>query len=126
MMKKLFLLLVVTLGGLTQAGAADKVEFALFFSPSCVHCNKLKQEYWGQLKQKYQDRVHFTEYDITQNGNHLIFQETAKAYGVPPQKLGYPAAAVGSEFLVGYPAQIGVYAETAIEKAILLNEKTNV
>ena len=25
--------------------AADKVEFALFVSPSCVHCNKLKAEF---------------------------------------------------------------------------------
>ena len=101
---------------------AEKVEFVLFVSPTCVHCNKLKREYWDKLQQKYKDRVHFTMYDITQEGNHLIFMETAKAYGV--EKLGYPAAAVGSSFLVGYPTEIGTYAENAIEKALLLHEKT--
>lgn len=108
------------------ADGQEKVEFALFVSPSCVHCNKLKQEYWGQLKQKYQDRIHFTEYDITQSGNHLVFMETAKMYGVPERQLGYPAAAVGSTFLMGYPTQIGTYAENAIEKALLLREPTRV
>ena len=92
--------------------AQEKVEFALFVSPTCVHCNKLKAEYWPQLKEKYKDTVHFTEYDISVDGNNLIFVETAKAYG--------------STFLMGYPSEIGLYAETAIEKARLLNEKTNV
>lgn len=126
MLRKIFFLAVLLLGVGSEAYATEKVEFALFVSPTCVHCNKLKREFWDQLKQKYQDRVHFTEYDITQEGNHLIFQETAKAYGIPRHKLGYPAAAVGSEFLMGYPTQIGTYAENAIEKALALNEKTNV
>ena len=87
-----------------------------------MHCNKLKQEYWPKLKEKYQDKVNFTEYDITVPGNNLIFADTAKAYGA--KHLGYPAAAVGSSFLMGYPTEIGVYAEAAIEKALLLNEQT--
>lgn len=106
--------------------ASEKIEFALFLSPTCVHCNKLKKEYLGKLKEKYKDTVHFTEYDISKDGNHLIFMQTAKAYGIPENKLGYPAAAVGSTFLMGYPTEIGTYADTAIEKAQLLHEKTNV
>ncbi|WP_428074260.1 cytochrome c biogenesis protein [Candidatus Avelusimicrobium luingense] len=106
--------------------SSEKVEFALFLSPTCVHCNKLKKEYLGKLKEKYKDTVHFTEYDISKDGNHLIFMQTAKVYGVPENKLGYPAAAVGSTFLMGYPTEIATYADTAIEKAQLLHEKTNV
>ena len=106
--------------------AQPKAEFALFVSPTCGHCQKLKREYWNKLQEKYQDRVHFTEYDISQDGNHLIFMETAKAYGVPEDNLGYPAAAIGSTFLMGYPSDIGTYAENAIEKAILLQEETDV
>lgn len=106
--------------------SSEKVEFALFLSPTCVHCNKLKKEYLGKLKEKYKDTVHFTEYDISKDGNHLIFMQTAKEYGVPENKLGYPAAAVGSTFLMGYPTEIATYADTAIEKAQLLHEKTNV
>ena len=105
-----------------QNTESEKVHFVLFVSPTCVHCNKLKAEYWDKLKEKYKDTVTFTEYDITEKGNHLIFSETAKAYGI--KKLGYPAAAVGSTFLMGYPTQIGTYAEAAIEKARMLNEKT--
>lgn len=104
---------------------APKVEFALFVSPSCVHCNKLKREYWPQLKEKYKDSVHFTEYDLSADGNHLIFMETAKAYGFT-EGLGYPAAAVGKTFLMGYPSEIGTYAEAAIERALALGEKTDV
>ena len=128
-MKKLFvgIILVVSflLGSLPSgATAQEKVEVALFLSPYCVHCNKLKKEYLGKLKEKYKDVARFTEYDITQEGNHFIFMETAKAYGLDEKKLGYPAAAIGSTFLIGYPDQIGSYAENAIEKAQMLSEKT--
>ena len=128
-MKKLFILSALLIsflsGGLPGwAAGQEKVEVALFLSPYCVHCNKLKKEYLGKLKEKYKDVAHFTEYDITQDGNHLIFVETAKAYGLDEKKLGYPAAAVGSTFLIGYPTQIGTYAENAIEKAQMLGEKT--
>lgn len=125
-MKKIFAFLMMSAALVFPAvvQAQEKVEFALFVSPTCVHCNKLKAEYWPQLKEKYKDTVHFTEYDISVDGNNLIFVETAKAYGM--EEMGYPAAAVGSTFLMGYPSEIGLYAETAIEKARLLNEKTNV
>ena len=68
---------------------AEKVEFVLFVSPTCVHCNKLKREYWDKLQQKYKDRVHFTMYDITQEGNHLIFMETAKRGEVPTSSISH-------------------------------------
>ncbi|MBQ9970517.1 MAG: hypothetical protein IJP25_00015 [Elusimicrobiaceae bacterium] len=125
-MKKIFAFLMMSAALVFPAvvQAQEKVEFALFVSPTCVHCNKLKAEYWPQLKEKYKDIVHFTEYDISVDGNNLIFVETAKAYGM--EEMGYPAAAVGSTFLMGYPSEIGLYAEAAIEKARLLNEKTNV
>ncbi len=125
-MKKIAFTLVVLLGVLFPAAAQEKVEFTLFVSPTCIHCQKLKQEYWGQLKEKYKGRVHFTEYDLSKDGNYLIFKETAKSYGIDEKQLGFPAAVVGSTFLMGYPNQIGTYAETAIEKALLLEEKTEV
>jgi len=125
-MKKLFVLIALAAGVFPAwAAEAEKVEFALFVSPTCVHCNKLKREYLPQLKEKYKDTVHFTEYDISADGNNLIFMETAKAYGME-KDLGYPAAAVGKTFLMGYPNQIGTYAEAAIERARLLGEKTDV
>ena len=124
-MKKLVASLVLCIAAL-GAFAAEKVEFALFVSPSCVHCNKLKAEYWGKLKEQYKDTVHFTEYDITTPQGNLAFNQTAEAYQVPADQRGYPAAAVGSTYLIGYPTEIGTYAEPAIEKARMLGEKTNV
>ena len=130
-MKKILRVLlgaVLLVGGAAAAQAEvklaeDKPNFVLFVSPSCVHCNKLKAEYWPGLKEQYKDSVNFIELDISQGGNNIIFAETAKAYGV--QEMGYPAAAIGSTFLMGYPTEIKTYADAAIEKAMLLNEKTN-
>lgn len=125
-MRKWFAVLLLCLGaGPLFAQDTQKVEFALFVSPTCVHCNKLKHEYWPTLKEKYKDTVHFTEYDLSVDGNHLIFMETAKAYGLT-DGLGYPSAVVGKTFLMGYPNEIGTYAETAIEKALALGEKTDI
>ena len=129
-MKKIFLVVIFSfLCGLVPSSLfaqekQEKVDFALFVSPTCVHCNKLKREYWGELKEKYKDSVNFTEYDISIDGNNLIFADTAKAYGI--EQLGYPAAVVGSTFLMGYPNEIKTYAEVAIKKAQALNEKTNI
>ncbi|MBQ8032913.1 MAG: hypothetical protein IJ266_03025, partial [Elusimicrobiaceae bacterium] len=126
MIKRILILLsfLIVLAG--SAWAQAKVEYVLFVSPSCVHCNKLKREYWDKLKEKYEDTVHFTEYDLTVPENNILFNQTAQAYGIPENKRGYPAAAVGSTYLMGYPTEIGAYSDAAIEKAILLGEKTNV
>lgn len=125
-MKKWIFSFILCLGAAAGfAQEAQQVEFALFVSPTCVHCNKLKREYWPKLKEKYKDTVHFTEYDLSVDGNHLVFMETAKAYG-KTEGLGYPAAVVGETFLMGYPTEIGTYAEAAIERAQLLGEKTDI
>ena len=126
MIKRILILLsfLIVLAG--SAWAQAKVEYVLFVSPSCVHCNKLKREYWDKLKEKYKDTVHFTEYDLTVPENNILFNQTAQAYGIPENKRGYPAAAVGSTYLMGYPTEIGVYSDAAIEKAMLLGEKTKV
>ncbi len=124
-MKKILVLAALCVAAVSGF-AADEVEFALFVSPSCVHCNKLKAEFWGPFKEKYKDTVNFTEYDITTPQGNLTFNQTAQAYNIPADQRGYPAAAVGSTYLMGYPTEIGTYADAAIEKARMLREKTNV
>ena len=124
-MKKLLLsFAVLTCAVVGLFAQNSKPEFVLFAHPSCVHCNRLKSEYWPQLKEKYKDVVNFTEYDISVPENNLIFQQTAKNYGIT--SLGYPAAVVGKTYLMGYPNEIGQFAETAIEKALLTGAPTNV
>lgn len=119
-----FALFLAAASGFAQA--PEKTEFVLFVSPTCVHCNKLKSEYWGTLKEKYKDSVRFTEYDVTTAQGNMVFQKTAKLHGIAEDKMGYPAAVVGSTYLMGYPKEIGLYAESAIEKAQLLHEPTKI
>ena len=123
-MKKLcctLLLLVSALG--LWAAPAEKVTFAMFVSPTCIHCKHFENEYLPVLQNKYKDTVDFVLYDISKDGNNLILQETAKAFGKGP---AYPTAVVGDTYMVGYPHEIKTYAESAIAKAKLLGQKTQI
>ena len=103
--------------------SAPKADFAIFVSPSCVHCQHFKNEYLPVLTEKYKDKVNFVIYDVSKDGNNLILQQTAKAFGQEP---AYPTAIVGDTYMVGYPHEIKTYSENAIEKALLLGQKTNI
>ena len=110
-----FLLLTVS------SFAAQKVDFAVFVSPTCVHCKHFENEYLPVLQEKYKDTVNFQIYDISKDNNNLTLQATAKAFGQSP---AYPTAIVGDTYMVGYPHEIKTYAENAIEKARLLGQST--
>lgn len=124
-MKKLFAaaFLCLAVWPAFAAPAAEKVDFAVFVSPTCIHCKHFENEYLPVLQQKYADGVNFIIYDVSKDGNNLILQETAKAFGQNP---AYPTAVVGDTYMVGYPHEIKTYAENAIEKAKLLGKKTAV
>lgn len=124
-MKKLFaaVFLCLAVWPAFAAPAAEKVDFAVFVSPTCIHCKHFENEYLPVLQQKYADGVNFIIYDVSKDGNNLILQETAKAFGQNP---AYPTAVVGDTYMVGYPHEIKTYAENAIEKAKLLGKKTAV
>ncbi|MBR3632702.1 MAG: hypothetical protein IKN49_06585 [Elusimicrobiaceae bacterium] len=122
-MKKGLLLLIISLLLGVTVSAAEKVNFAVFVSPTCIHCKHFENEYLPVLQEKYKDTVNFQIYDISKDGNNLILQETAKAFG---QRPAYPTAIVGNTYMVGYPHEIKTYAESAIEKARLLGEKTQI
>lgn len=105
------------------AANTQKVDYVMFVSPTCVHCKHFENEYLPVLKEKYKDTVNFILYDVSKDGNNLILQETAKAYG---QRPAYPTVVVGNTYLVGYPNEIRTYSASAIEKARLLGRKTQV
>ncbi len=123
-MKKILLTLLAWLV-FTPVWAADtpKVDMAIFVSPTCIHCKHFENEYLPVLQEKYKDTVHFSIYDISKDGNNLILQETAKMFAKSP---AYPTAVVGDTYMVGYPHEIKTYAESAIEKARLLGQKTRI
>ncbi len=123
-MRKLWLLFVLCALPLSVLAAPnDKVDFAIFVSPTCVHCKHFENEYLPVLQQKYKDSVNFIIYDVSQDGNNLILQQTAQAYGQNP---AYPTAIVGDTYMMGYPHEIKTYAENAIEKALLLRQDTRI
>lgn len=122
-MKKLFLLFLSLFCAVAGFAAPQeqKVEFAAFVSPTCVHCKHFENEYLPVLQQKYKDSVRFVIYDVSKDGNNLLLEETAKSFGRTP---AFPTAIVGDVYMVGYPHEIKTYTEAAIEKALLLGQKT--
>jgi len=124
-MKKYLFSLILLLGtlALNAAPAEQKVEMAIFVSPTCIHCKHFENEYLPVLQEQYKDTVHFTLYDISKDNNNLRLQETAKQFGKTP---AFPTAIIGDTYLVGYPHEIKTYAESAIEKARLLGKKTQI
>ncbi len=124
MKKLLYAALLACLAGTVWAApAADKVDFVMFVSPTCIHCKHFENEYLPVLQKKYQDSVNFALYDISKDNNNLRLQQTAKAFGKNP---AYPTAIVGDTYMVGYPHEIKTYAESAIAKAQLLGQKTKI
>ena len=121
-MKKLVLafLLLLACGVWAQPQKAD---FVVFISPTCIHCKHFENEYLPVLQEKYKDTVNFIIYDISKDGNNLKLQQTAKKFGRTP---AYPTALVGDTYMVGYPSEIKTYAESAIEKALLLGANTQI
>lgn len=101
--------------------AAERVDFAVFVSPTCVHCKHFENEYLPVLQEKYKDEVNFKIYDVSKDNNNLLLRDTAQMYGKNP---AFPTAIVGDTYMLGYPHEIKTYAENAIEKAKLLNLET--
>ncbi len=123
-MKKLALFAIVLCSAVVSFAAPNqKVDFAVFVSPTCVHCKHFENEYLPVLQEKYNDSVNFIIYDVSKDGNNLILQQTAEAYGQSP---AYPTVVVGDTYMVGYPHEIKTYAESAIEKAMLLDQETDI
>ena len=101
--------------------AQEKVDFAVFVSPTCVHCKHFENEYLPVLQEKYKDEVNFMIYDVSKDNNNLLLRDTAQMYG---KSAAFPTAIVGDTYMLGYPHEIKTYAESAIEKAQMLSLPT--
>lgn len=119
------LLLTLAFFAVSFGAWAKPVDAVLFTSPYCPHCRHLKQDGFPQaFKEKHQDKVRLTEYDLTQDANNVIFSQTLEAYHL--DNAGIPMLIVGETVLQGYPTQIGPGADAAVQKAIDNNEETRV
>ena len=102
----------------------QKLEIALFTSPTCGHCQKFKREYLKTLKQDFQDKAKIAEFDVSKPEDSIIFHDTMLEYGYGVESMGVPAMIVGKSVLLGYPAQIRTEGPSAILKALREGEKT--
>ena len=119
------LLLTLAFFAVSFGAWAKPVDAVLFTSPYCPHCRHLKQDGFPQaFKEKHQDKVRLTEYDLTQDANNVIFSQTLESYHL--DNAGIPMLIVGETVLQGYPTQIGPGADAAVQKAIDNNEETRV
>ena len=119
------LLLTLAFFAVSFGAWAKPVDAVLFTSPYCPHCRHLKQDGFPQaFKEKHQDKVRLTEYDLTQDANNVIFSQTLEAYHL--DNAGIPMLIVGETVLQGYPPQNGPGADAAVQKAIDNNEETRV
>lgn len=124
-MKKLLFIIFALIFCLPFAFAGEqKLEIAIFTSPSCGHCQKFKREYLKTLKQDFQDKAKFVEFDVSKPEDSIIFHDTMLDYGYGIEDMGVPALAVGKTVLMGYPAQIRTQGPSAILKALRENETT--
>lgn len=124
-MKKLLFTILALIFCLPLAFAeTEKLEVAIFTSPACGHCQKFKREYLAKLKQDFQDKVKFAEFDVSKPEDSVIFHDTLKEYGLGVEDMGVPAMVVGKSVLMGYPTQIRSEGPSAILKALREKEKT--
>ena len=124
-MKKLLFVLFALISFLPLAFAEEqKLEVALFTSPTCGHCQKFKREYLATLKQDFQDKAKIVEFDVSKPEDSIIFHDTMLEYGLGIESMGVPAMVVGKSVLLGYPAQIRTQGPSAILKALREGEKT--
>ncbi|MBO4707885.1 MAG: hypothetical protein J5594_04960 [Elusimicrobiaceae bacterium] len=124
-MKKLLFTVLALIFCLPFAFAeTEKLEVAIFTSPACGHCQKFKREYLATLKQDFQDKVKFAEFDVSKPEDSVIFHDTLKEYGFGVESMGVPAMVVGKSVLLGYPAQIRTEGPSAILRALRNGEKT--
>ncbi len=127
MLKRLLLLCILALACLNApASAADKTELdaVLFTAPWCGHCQRLKKEYLTEFKEEYKDKVNLIDYDISQPGINIIFNDTLKEHNIDPQTAGVPCMFIGESVFMGYPSEIKTGASAAIQKALANKEKT--
>ena len=125
MKKILFLALLLGMGSggvFAQTAPAEKVTAVYFGSPYCGHCQHLEREFLAGFIERNREKMDLIKVDVTQD--NLAFMEALKEYGA--EFPGTPAMAIGGEFLMGYPQEIGERADLAVAKAVQNGEKTRV
>lgn len=106
----------------TQTPSEQKVQVVYFGSPYCLHCRHMENSFLDGFLSRNAHRIDFVRVDVTKY--NLAFMHALRDYGI--ERGGTPAMAIGEEFLMGYPSEIGDRADLAVSKAIMNKEVTHV
>ena len=59
------LIICLPLAFADEIKSEKKLEIAIFTRPNCGHCQNFKREYLQTLKQDFQDKAKFVEFDVS-------------------------------------------------------------
>lgn len=125
-MKKWFCLFALLLGWGGTLCAQDalpaeapKVTVVYFGSPYCLHCRHMEKEFLPGFLERHAGKIELVRVDVTKN--NLVFLQALERYQV--EAGGTPAMAIGEDWVMGYPQDIGTRADLAVEKALINREK---
>ncbi|MBR4508633.1 MAG: hypothetical protein IKP23_04105 [Elusimicrobiaceae bacterium] len=99
-----------------------KPDVYVFTSPTCGHCLHFKQEFYPQLREEFKDKVNFIDIDTSDGKGNLQLRDMAAKYGF--KEYGVPCLIVGDNCLMGYPGEIKMKSDKAINSAIEEKIKT--
>jgi hypothetical protein len=93
----------------------EKPTAAVFFSPTCKACMKVRMEILPGLKERYKGKLHWLELSIAEPDNLKMLNSLSEEFG--KKKALVPAVFIGDTFLVGFP-EIEKNIELAIQNAL--------
>ena len=101
------------------AGSVDgAVHVMLFFSPTCPHCETVRQDVLPPLYKKYGDKLVVREFDVSVPYNfslEIAIEETA---GLPADKQGFVPLAVAGRYLLTNANVIQLGLDQIIEEGL--------
>jgi uncharacterized membrane protein len=101
----LAILLIATLvcpsPGAAQTPEGGVVRAALFYSPTCPHCQQVIEEVLPPLLREYGDRLQIVGIDISQPNGQNFYQAAVNKFVIGPDRQGVPTMIIGDKVLVG-------------------------
>ena len=98
------LLSLCLLSGLFTSPATAEgpiVHAAMFYSPSCGHCQHVIENVLPPLLRQYREQFKTVGVNVTEAGGQELYQAAIEAFAIPPERLGVPTLIIGEHVLVG-------------------------
>ena len=98
-----------------KANAADPVNFYVFYSKTCPHCEALLS-YIDKLDNETKAKFNLIKYEVSKDAdNSALMTKVANTLGTDTTNLGVPYMIIGEKTIIGFADN---YSEEEIEAAI--------